>query len=313
MADPHNGTIENTKEIKINPPKPFTGKRDDLRRFIQEVILCLTINAKTYDNDAKKIIFALSYMNDGEALAWKEQLVDKVMDDATRHPTNELNFGTFQKFLDDLKKVFAPYDAPGDALEEMKTMRMGNTPVDEHIAKFKILVSKSTLDSKSPAVPDMFRETLNVPLQRRLLQLEKPPTTIDEWYDWTSKLDNNFRKMQRILGRTTRPGNNGQNQNQSSYTPRRYNFSTPKDPNAMDVDALTIEERNNLMKIGACFKCRKPGHLARECPTKIIRKKEEPKKTFKGNELRAHIRSLMTNMEEKEKEIFYDQLEEEGF
>ena len=81
----------------------------------------------------------------------------------------------------------------------------------------------------------------------------------------------------------------------------------------MDVDASTIEERNALMKIGACFKCRKPGHVSRFCPTRTDVKKEEQKKVFKGNELCAHIRSLMAPMEEKEKEVFYAQMEEEGF
>ena len=81
----------------------------------------------------------------------------------------------------------------------------------------------------------------------------------------------------------------------------------------MDVDVLTVEERNVLMKIGACFKCRKPGHMSRDCPTKNQTRKEETKKVFKGNELHAHIQSLMASMEDKEKEVFYNQMEEEGF
>ena len=33
----------------------------------------------------------------------------------------------------------------------------------------------------------------------------------------------------------------------------------------MDLNALTMEERNDLYKKGLCFKCKKPG-IARECP-----------------------------------------------
>ena len=32
---------------------------------------------------------------------------------------------------------------------------------------------------------------------------------------------------------------------------------------------LTDEERTHLQRLGACFKCRKPGHMARECPSKV--------------------------------------------
>jgi hypothetical protein len=38
------------------------------------------------------------------------------------------------------------------------------------------------------------------------------------------------------------------------------------DPNAMDVDALTMEERGSLMRQGKCFRCKKTGHLAKDCP-----------------------------------------------
>src|SRR5947207_10012166 len=34
------------------------------------------------------------------------------------------------------------------------------------------------------------------------------------------------------------------------------------------LDKLTDEERTHLCSINACFKCRKTGHMARECPTK---------------------------------------------
>ena len=33
----------------------------------------------------------------------------------------------------------------------------------------------------------------------------------------------------------------------------------------MDLNALTFEERNDLLKKGLCFRCKKPG-IARECP-----------------------------------------------
>ena len=43
----------------------------------------------------------------------------------------------------------------------------------------------------------------------------------------------------------------------------------------MDVDvitkvykAMTDEERAKLMKKGLCFRCRKEGHLSRDCPEK---------------------------------------------
>ena len=40
------------------------------------------------------------------------------------------------------------------------------------------------------------------------------------------------------------------------------------DPNTMDVDALTMEERKELLEKRACFFCKKPRHFTRECRSK---------------------------------------------
>ncbi|KNE86556.1 hypothetical protein PSTG_20082, partial [Puccinia striiformis f. sp. tritici PST-78] len=49
--------------------------------------------------------------------------------------------------------------------------------------------------------------------------------------------------------------------------------STPTaDPNAMDLSAfrgqLSDAEKARMMRNGQCFRCTKPGHIARECPDK---------------------------------------------
>ena len=72
---------ETTKatEIKLNQTKPFTGKREDLIKFLQDTNLYLMVNSKVYNTDIKKITFAPSFMNEGDAASWKEQLLEDVM------------------------------------------------------------------------------------------------------------------------------------------------------------------------------------------------------------------------------------------
>ena len=67
-----------TKEVKLNPPKPFDGKRENLKKFVQDRELYIMINKKMYDDNIKKIGFFLSFMNEGDAASWKEQLLDAV-------------------------------------------------------------------------------------------------------------------------------------------------------------------------------------------------------------------------------------------
>ena len=75
-----------------------------------------------------------------------------------------------------------PYDAPDDALEEMKRLQMGEGSFEKHLAKFKLLVSQSGLD-ESAVIADLFQMTLPLGLQRPILLSEKPPVTLQEWYD----------------------------------------------------------------------------------------------------------------------------------
>src|SRR5271155_859473 len=308
------------KEVKLNPPKPFDGKRENLRKFVQDGELYLTINKKIYDDDLKKIGFFLSFMNEGDAASWKEQLLEDALATAQANNT-ELNLGSFAQFKHDLQEAFAPYDSPGDALEKMKTLRMKREDsIDKHIAKFRMMVSESKLDRSSPVIIDLFRETLSMPLQKHILTLESPPKKLEDWYDWATKLDHQWRRMMRIMGRT----NANQGQGKAGPSNRRF-FRREKDPNAMDIDSLSIDERNKLMKDGKCFICRQTGHMARDHKKNDFaqnQKKEDspkyerveaPKKKWEGNTLYAHVRSMIAELDTEEKEKFWEGAEDLGF
>ena len=297
-------TTDTPKEIKLNPPKVFDGSRDKLRKFVQDADLYMLINKKLYDTDLVKIGFVLSFMTEGQAAAWADQFVEEAANKTA--PGMELTLGTYTNFKGLLRKAFSAYDSPGEALSQMKNLRMKREdPMEEHIAKFKSLVSESRIDADSPVIIDMFRETLTIPLQRRIMTLEKPPTTLNEWCEWAMKIDHNWRRMQQAIGRTqTGPQKKGQQR--KFYFPRKE-----RDPNAMDIDRLSMEEREKLMKEGRCFKCKETGHRANECPNKG--RKEETKKKMGGKELHTHVRTLFKEMTEEEKEEFMKAAEDAGF
>jgi Zinc knuckle len=60
----------------------------------------------------------------------------------------------------------------------------------------------------------------------------------------------------------------------------------------MDIDKLTVNKQNKLIKEGRCFKCRNMGHWANKCPEENDNKKkgkEVLKKKMNGRKLHAHI------------------------
>ena len=98
-------------------------------------------------------------------------------------------------FIESLEKLFSLYNAPGDALNAMKCLQMGDGSFEEHLFKFKLLVLQSGLD-KSAAIINLFRETLPFGLQQPILTCEKPPTMPQGWYNKASTFHRNWRKPQ---------------------------------------------------------------------------------------------------------------------
>jgi len=312
-------TSKETKK-KLKTPTPFSGKREDLRKFLQEVKIYLLANGDAYPNDMDKVLFVLSYMSDGDANSWKEEFFDTAEQKAAQTESKKINLGTYDDLIALIVKDFSPYDAPKDAIYEMKELKMGNTSIEEHVSKFKMLVTRSKL-AKNDAVTEYFRETLPIALQRNIMSLPEPPTTLDSWYEWAIKLQNNFIRMKSAISKTQNRGGSTTstpNKKTTERGPRRFYFDqSQKDPNAMDIDYMSTEERNALMKKGACFICKMIGHLSRDCPNR--KKKYIPPQTsnvpqkMKGKELHAHVRALLAQMEEEDKNEFFDDAAKEGF
>ena len=132
---------------------------------MQDCKLYLTINNKVYDTKLKKIGFVLALMNDGDAMSWTEQFVENSITTSAVNNIS-LDIGTFLAFKHDLQEAFTSYDAPGDVLKKMKSLRMkGDESINDHIAKFKMLVTSSGLSTNSTAVIDLYRESLPMALQ----------------------------------------------------------------------------------------------------------------------------------------------------
>ena len=180
-----------------------------------------------------------------------------------------LMLGTYPELITLIEKDFSPYNVPKDAIYEMKGMKMGNSSIEEHVAKFKMLITKSKL-AKNEAVIGYFRETLPIPLQKNILMLRDLPTTLDKWYEWAIRLQNNFLRMKGVIAKTqgTHLPLNDRKPKEKSL--RRFYFDPGlKDPNAMDVDVMMTDERTELMKKGLCFGCKKLGHLSWNCLDKM--------------------------------------------
>jgi hypothetical protein len=234
MAATTTKTLEN---IKLNPPTPFTGKRTDFILFMQDVYVYLKVNKATYDNDDKKISFILSYLTGGDAAVWKQQFIQTKIEESEAAETNKPSWGTYKEFVEALKNTFQPYDKPGEALEEMKKLRLGDGSITEHNSRFRLLVSQIGMKD-SPALTDLYRETLPWGLQSPIIQSKYPPKTLEEWYTKATNFYVGHQKAQRLFKKR----DNKMTTSSAPPAQKRFSFPEKKDPNAMDIDHLTVEK-----------------------------------------------------------------------
>ncbi|KAG5640197.1 hypothetical protein DXG03_000623 [Asterophora parasitica] len=105
------------------------------------------------------------------------------------------------------------------------------------------------------------------------------------------------------------------------YKPKNYvipKYTPPAhDPDAIDINCLTQEERNVHMKKGLCFDCYQPRHRAvdHKSGSSIPKKTTNPSTNQKaiGTKTYAKIHALLGELEDKEKKKALKQMEDEGF
>ena len=274
-----------TKEVGISKPSSFNGDRRRVKEFIQECNVYLDINENIYKTDKLKVAFVLSLMNEKEAHQWKAHFINRI----TR-PDMKLDFPKFKDFLTMIQHAFKLAEQAGEAMNKLELLRQGNRAVEEMITEFRLLCVEAELEEQSVSdnrhLIKLFANCLNGQLKKRILFGEVIPKTISGWIEKAIQYDLNYRMGQALMNLDNR-----------GKKPQRKNDE--KDPNSMDtsIGALTEKEKTALMKIRACFRCKKTGHLLRDCPEKNrnngaqLPQAQTPKK-FTPKDIHGNIRSL---------------------
>ena len=291
--NPVSQSSTHAKEYGLNKLTPFSGNQTKVKAFLQEWLFYINMNEEIYMTDKLKIGFVLSYMNKKEAKDWQELYLKSIEDPAT----GKRVYPTFSALLTEVHKAFQSADRVQNAICKLENLKQGKKTAEQVVTEFKQLIGQvgltTRLTSNSIHLIRLFQKALNYLLAHKIMFGEVIPRTIDDWFEKAIQFDTNYREAMAIFGQSQK---NDKTMNRSWYRP-----AEKKDPNAMDVDMLTFEEQQTLIKQGKCFKCRKTGHRAANFPDKTDRKgkkKEEPQKADLVKNAFATIRALMKDKRE---------------
>ena len=162
----------------------------------------------------------------------------------------EMNFSTIKDFVGLLNSYFKPTNQTQDAAHQLSLLKQGKKTAEEIVMEFQLLISQAGYSSDTSSdhlhLIEKLQNVLNPALVKKIMHMDSPPTTIDGWVDKAILIDSQYRMTMDVLGRRTSEGKTN-NPAKNYFGARRLR---ERDTDAMDIDAMTIEKRAALMKIG---------------------------------------------------------------
>ncbi|KIJ58997.1 hypothetical protein HYDPIDRAFT_45141, partial [Hydnomerulius pinastri MD-312] len=105
-------------ELKIGTPIDYDGSHSTALSWLYSVKAYLLINKDAYNDDDKKVAYALSYMKIGVAFAWATSYYEQCLRGSTP------SFGKFDDFEKAFKTSFEPTDSAAEAIAKLRTLKM---------------------------------------------------------------------------------------------------------------------------------------------------------------------------------------------
>ena len=109
--------------------------------------------------------------------------------------TGEAEYKSVEEFLTILKKEFGGEEEESMKAAELRKMEQGGRTMEEYIQEFK-RAARGSRYKERPLIKE-FKRGMNRGIRRKLMEVENPPTSIEQWYRRTTALDRNWRESQR--------------------------------------------------------------------------------------------------------------------
>ncbi|RDB15757.1 hypothetical protein Hypma_003696 [Hypsizygus marmoreus] len=274
--------------IKPVPPKEYDGSADSrlYHRFVTEG----TAYVKDGKVKSNRQVFILSYYLKGKAY-----------DFYTRKVSASVSQWSLREFFGEMFNYCFPIDYRIKQREKLRRCFQNDKSVSEYVDELEELYTMIGVSNEREKVVKLWNG-LRTEIQKALWRERlNPELSTWEQVSDTAQIIEISEKVS--SGRDNRPdrnrnqGGSGDNRSQGSRDPRRnhrprdnrppsnkpengehrnnYRGTGPSQPrhdatreqrDQRGRSQLTEKERNELLTVGKCFKCKEAGHMARQCP-----------------------------------------------
>ena len=107
----------------------------------------------------------------------------------------ELEYESVREFLIAIKKEFRGGEKKLVKVAELKRLEQGRRTTEEFVQEFRRAARGSRYEGR-PLVEE-FKKEINGVIRRKLMEAERPPTSIEQWYKCAINLDRHQRESRK--------------------------------------------------------------------------------------------------------------------
>jgi len=95
----------------------------------------------------------------------------------------------------DIRKEFKERDEKSTKIAELKRLEQGRNMMKEFVQEFKRAARESGYEEHS--LIEKFKRGINKIIRKELIEAERPPISIEQWYEQATNLDRHWRESKR--------------------------------------------------------------------------------------------------------------------
>ena len=173
--------------MEVAKPVIFNGRAGRVGGFISACKLYIKMRLRG-NTVEEQIQWILTYVQGGLADVWKENMMDEL-------ESGEMEYETVEDFLTSLRKEFGGGEEELVKTAELRKLEQGEKTMEEFVQEFKRAARGSGYESR--LLVEKFKRGINSGIRRKLIEVENPPTSIENWYRRATVLDGNWRESRR--------------------------------------------------------------------------------------------------------------------